>query len=326
MDITKMLNDYPISNYNLMENDTYVPQSKDLCKIDEISFQQSGMDIGPYEDKTDTIDTQMKIKNPPNDIETIMHSARVLLNQGLEKESILKQLKYNFTEDEIEKASKELSKVFKNEGVVGFIVIDLTSKNKHNELIKASKKSPFRKLFKAVLMTKDQIKDNIYVTTQNIAVSRMKTGSIDGMIGDSLTTESMSYYNPLNLPIISSIDEIDNSLITKTFDQLSDFDDINDDYVFEENTNGLRKAFHLIHKNKKKERSIKNSNAKIDTNNYMINSKQYNIDVDEKSESSLDIDPSCYLEPEYTGSDKIELNDENEIESIDIKNESSLDW
>lgn len=349
MDLRKMLGSEKITDYSWFDRETFEPQGKDINKLDEIAFQQGGMDIGPRDDTIDTIETQMNVKNPTKDIETLIYAARILLNQGLEKKSIMKQLSYHFTEDEMKKASKKLNKLFKDEGVVGFIAIDLRSTKKHDKLIKSAKKSPYRKFYKAVLMNPEQLEEDMYVVKQKVWSSNMKKGSIDGLLGDVIEEKHEYYYAPLNLPIITSSENINKDWIDLTIKEILAYNNF-DEKEISKDVKGIKKAFVLLNRKRKEENSNnKSKKAEDKSNQYKMKlaeiildseekyeddlqidssemkSAEINIDIDKNEE--LDVDPYGFVDSSFEGIDEIILEDEKPVDkNLEVNHRSSMDW
>lgn len=354
MDLGKMLNDNPVTDYSWTEAETYEPQGKDLNKVDEISFQ-SDYDIGPHEDKVDTITTQMKVQSKSSNPETVVYAARILMNQGLSKEAISKHLKFRFKPEELENASSKLGKLFQDEGLVGFVAIDLRSSKGHKKLLEAAKKSPFRKLFKAVLMNPEQLENSTEVTMQRLATSDMELGSIDGLLGDTLTEEVEPYYTPLGLPIVTSASELDMGWIAETMDQVAELDYIGEDDLFDNDVSGLRKAFRTFHANKRKAaKAAPSTEAKDDTDAYSIASSELDAEVSPKLKAlgeievdptakmadtnpgelqrDLDIEEEAYISEDFEGIDQVEVDKEKprfeniEVNELEVQDKPDIEY
>jgi hypothetical protein len=220
MDLTRMLKDNSLANLDWLESaTTFKPGDKDTDQKDDLAIEWGRGDaMGAVDRPRTTISDQTKVQNTVLDTETLLDYVQVLLHQGVSKGEAMKQAVLRFPAETINAAAEELKGVMKLAGVAGSVLIDLRRTRKPAAMIKAAMRSPFRKHVSYVLMRPDQVEASSLVKARKTACGAGHDGSIDGYFSAPAAVEQTTrwFYEPLNLPVITSRHELDDEYYDHT--------------------------------------------------------------------------------------------------------------
>jgi hypothetical protein len=211
MNLTRMMRDTSLSNLEwLNDPKTYEPQDKDTDQKDDLAIEWGRGDASVIDRPATTIKSEMKLINSDKDVETLVDYVQVLMHQGFPKEEVMRQAKTHFPQETIDAAAKHLAVVFKAEGIVGCVAIDLRYTKKPGDIVRAAMKSPFKRHIAYVIMDTESAANSSFVKHRKIANGTTDGGGIDGFFsGSERVASSEMVYEPLNLPVIAGRADLD---------------------------------------------------------------------------------------------------------------------
>ena len=347
MDLTSMMRDTSLTNLEWLNNaETYIPQDKDIDQKDNLEVEWGGgASVSSLELPRTTIEDEMDIIDSSHDVSTLLEYVNVLLHQGITREQIMQQAKFRFPPETISEAGSHLEEAFQMEGIVGCVAIDLRGRKKHKAIIQAAAKSPWKKHIAYVLMDENQADGSSFVSHRCASNTSLESGSIESFFAaEESEDNSQAIYEPLDLPVITSREDLDDEYYDQTMIDLVNVSGVTEDEAKEIYVSSgdayekLRSTFRLamIRRDAVKEQSSSAKDRSAEYAAYSLDGTvgeiEYNdvevaepVSITETSSVPLEIAMSdaisdLDLEDSPSGMSVVELDDEPEDEGeIDIE-------
>ena len=348
MDINDIFVDRSLNNLEWMNEETFIPNDKDINKKDDLSIEwdHGGMVIEDGPPPT-TIRDEMPLTDTQQSVPTLLNDAYLLLHQGVMGKSLVTQLRVKYLPEILDAALPQLKKLIQNEGIVGCVAIDLQKYNDFKDVIIASNKSPYKRHIKYALMTEEQLENSYYVEKRVSVNTNMEEGTIDGFFSASESDNNYEYiFKPLDLKVIVTArrEDLDEEYYDKTLVELAALGDISQEEA-EKIKNSkvskiqkLRCAFRLAHRSKMNKKITKvvaddSEDFKIKSNFvFSIDNEVDHSNIDFSQEvASMTVDVSgvkTSQDIEFKQSDQVDFNlDEvKEGKMLDVNGTGSFDF
>lgn len=329
MNLSDIMKDLSLTNLTwLSEPETYIPKSKDINKKDDLAIQWSS--DWNFDDKVvmpvTTIQDEMTLRG--NVLDQIINSASILMHEGLSEKEVVKQLLTHFIPEDIMKAKEPLEKLFSNQGMIGFFVIDLKNIQAKEDIYKAWKRSKYSKVAKYVMMSASDLENSTDISVIKTRVNLNEVASIDNFLNEpEAQYKTDIIHNLFELPVIFSFEDLDESEYEDTLVDLINLSCISEDEAKELKAKGYKGASELFNLLKSRENvkivaEDKSSEYKIsvadneiefikEADNKSLDVNPYVADGElelAEEKKDIEVDPYIVPESEFKGCDEFELN------------------
>lgn len=279
------------------------------------------------------------------------------MNMGVQGKALNAKLNAKFTKENIKEAKDVIASMQPLQGVVGCFAIDGRGYKSCKVAMELAKKSPFKRYIKYVIGcncgTPHKIEHNSL--QKLVSASDVETSSIDSFINDN-TVHATTYTDhcaSTALNILANDDGINDDDVDKDVTDLQELGGLTASDVSKvkslkaSNIERLRHAFMLVIIRRQTPAAVDGGNSAQDVKDYTMETAPHNIDLNPEFknqhvniEDRLDqnIEPiapfipqevelSQFLDPEFEGTDNIELNNQKAPESpLDIDGRSNIDF
>lgn len=292
------------------------------------------------------------------DVAPVVIFARDLMNQGADSTTIDREIKANFTRDEMQKGLRGLKSLFAMEGIIGRIAIDATGYSSCKEAKIATEKSPYKRFLKFVIGCTCGSPHMIPIADEKMEIVASTGNVADDFFAMDTTphvVKEIPHCQYMRMPLYSAMDDLDPSW---TSDMMTVVENISGlpsgeiEKIKMMDAQPVKKAqmlFRAIDKIATQKEAQKYSEV-VSIEEFVIEAGENEIELFAESMADIEIDgsagdfigqevPGILAEIEevdmamdtqgtiFEGSDIIALDDEFEFEEdIDIDMNSEMNW
>jgi len=317
-------------------------------------------DISPIfdEDIAGTVDRHIPLQDL-GDVAPVVIFARDLMNKGADAKTVDREIKANFTKEEMRQGLKGLKELIAMDGIIGRFAIDARGYDSCSHAKMAANNSPYKRYLKFVIGCTCGDPHMIPVSDEKLEMVASTGNVADDFFAMSDApheVKTIPHCQSTRLPLYASVDDLDpewtNDLLT-VVENISGVPAGELEKIKMLDAQPIKKAqllFRVLDKIAEKKEVEKYSKS-VDVSDFMIEAGENEIELSSEPLPDIDIDgtagdfmgqevPSVLAEAEdidmtmnangtiFEGSDVIELDDEIEIQAdldIDI-NESEISW
>ena len=337
----------------LASGKTFQPKDKDTNIKDDLEIEWGYGAINPiYNPRPDFSETASKSED--SEANAVVRTAKILLMQGIMGKDFIVAMRKRFGDTVIARHKRKVGAVLKQEGLLGCIAIDPHGFKNCVDAAKIAKKSPYRRHIKFVVACNkcagcDCFKKEIVAVKNGSEFKATKSSVDDFFQSNTSKIRVRAYCKKLGCTIIVSRDDLDESEMDPTFIDL-----VNGNQLTEEEAKLVRskgdaltqakKAFRLIDKKRRlanvkhyadepesQRVSISESPMDFDIAKEVVAGSaeldvlNSNVEVDSDSiKSSLYIDGSTFIEPEFEGIDELTVDVGETFKPLDVDPRSDL--